>query len=493
MGCALKKILCILLSISLFACTSKSKNNNKNTNSKVSIEQNVVSQVKNGYFSSINQKLGRKTPDESQRLLNNVQKKEQEANQDQGFFAVANSFMASMTAKDTISKSNEDLNKKADISPYVKKVATFKTGFKVNTFSIYYGNYTLLLQIPKNINFSSKSNKELMDIARNKIVNSSDENKYLGIQNYSTIESKYLSPNINIDTDLTNLLATLDLNDKLNDINEKISDYKKQIETLKNKEAKGISVTVKDKNKKTVASSDKKTNISSDLVLTDDKKQIEQEHLADLIKIDKLKKDIEKLDKDKVALNIYITNQKRENDKQKEYVHNYNLVDSYFNENLQMDYTRRNLKDIYLSDPHIELLKNFTSNLNPDKKYIAIINILGTTLPKWFDDNMRIERTIYTQYVYDYFLKNFKNIRVEKRYVDTVPQDQIFIILSSYDGDIPENVYNADKGNILEWLTNYQKLEKEQQDEANLRRQELDNELVFPTEEEPTDNSNINN
>ncbi|MDR2008235.1 MAG: hypothetical protein LBQ34_04610 [Alphaproteobacteria bacterium] len=135
--------------------------------------------------------------------------------------------------------------------------------------------------------------------------------------------------------------------------------------------------------------------------------------------------------------------------------------------------------DLYSS--HKELLRSFVSRVPKDQDAIIIMYVNGSNLKTMFDREMKLEKTIYAQAVTDFLYRNKRRLIIERRYVDDIPENEIFMIISRFEGNIPVNVFNASKGNILQWLARYKELERQNVLAANNSRTDLENSLNSTT------------
>ncbi|MFL1781041.1 hypothetical protein ABSA28_00757 [Candidatus Hepatincolaceae symbiont of Richtersius coronifer] len=134
-------------------------------------------------------------------------------------------------------------------------------------------------------------------------------------------------------------------------------------------------------------------------------------------------------------------------------------------------YKNERATKIKLNDHHLNLLNQFLAKSEVNKQTLIVMYVNRSPLKRWSDDQMKIERVIYSQYVIDYFYLNKPNVRIEKRYMEDIPEDEIFLSIFNYEGEIPANIYNAEKTSSLDWLTKYRALEEQRlADEATRKR-----------------------
>ncbi len=128
-----------------------------------------------------------------------------------------------------------------------------------------------------------------------------------------------------------------------------------------------------------------------------------------------------------------------------------------------------------LTDTHKALIKELLSKMTPGNKYVVIMYVNGTNLKSWGKAKKTIEKTVYSQYVSTFVYLNTQNVRLEKRYITNIPEDEIFLTVAKYNGDVGSNVYTADKGSVIKWLETYKILEINRAEESKRRKKELDN------------------
>lgn len=143
----------------------------------------------------------------------------------------------------------------------------------------------------------------------------------------------------------------------------------------------------------------------------------------------------------------------------------------------------REIRDSKLYEYHKALLSQLVDKVPDDKQSIVLIYVRGNDLYSGVTDSLKLERSIYTQYVIDYLLKTKQKIKIEKRYVSYIPEDEIFMLIAEYQGNIKPNLYNSDDGDIIQWLARYKNLEKQR---LKLAKQ---NKKDFETFLSNTDNS----
>lgn len=173
-------------------------------------------------------------------------------------------------------------------------------------------------------------------------------------------------------------------------------------------------------------------------------------------------------DNDSQVTAIAVAN-KENLDKQKE------LVSKYFEENTDNIHYYNAHRELPFTEEHQDLLKDFLQNASDtNQKYIILMYVNGSSIRNWSGSKNNIDITMYSQYIATYVEQNTKNIRLEKRYIEDVPEDEIVMIMTKYEGDIPTTIYNAPKGNTLRWLEQYRELEAKRAEEEKIRRRELD-------------------
>ncbi len=121
-----------------------------------------------------------------------------------------------------------------------------------------------------------------------------------------------------------------------------------------------------------------------------------------------------------------------------------------------------------------DLLKSFLKKVPKNKDALVLMYLSGSNLKTYSAKEMIFERTVFAQYITSYLYRNKKKLRIERRYVDNLPEDEILLIISHYEGNLPINVYNASKGNIIQWLSKYKDLEKKNIAEANKSKSNLE-------------------
>ena len=107
-------------------------------------------------------------------------------------------------------------------------------------------------------------------------------------------------------------------------------------------------------------------------------------------------------------------------------------------------------------------------------KYVVIMYVNGTNLKSWGKAKKIMEKTVYSQYVSTFIYLNTQNVRLEKRYITNIPEDEIFLTIAKYNGDVGNNVYNSEKGSVIKWLETYKILEIKRVEESKRRKKELD-------------------
>ncbi|MDR0484025.1 MAG: hypothetical protein LBH40_01935, partial [Alphaproteobacteria bacterium] len=123
---------------------------------------------------------------------------------------------------------------------------------------------------------------------------------------------------------------------------------------------------------------------------------------------------------------------------------------------------------------HQTLLRDFVNRVPRDQDAIVLMYTNGSTLKNLTEREMQLEKTIYAQYVTNFLYRNKKRLIIERRYVDEIPENEIFLIISRFEGNIPPNIYNSSKGNILQWLARYKELERQNIINANNARNSLE-------------------
>ncbi|MCL2566679.1 MAG: hypothetical protein FWE18_01105 [Alphaproteobacteria bacterium] len=137
--------------------------------------------------------------------------------------------------------------------------------------------------------------------------------------------------------------------------------------------------------------------------------------------------------------------------------------------------------NVALYETHKALLKSFVQKVPKDQDAIILMYVNGSNLKTHFDREMQLEKTIYSQFVTDFLYRNKRKLIIEKRYIDDIPEDEIFLVISRFEGNTPPNVYNSSKGNILQWLARYKELERQNVQSANSARADLENSLNSTT------------
>ena len=134
-------------------------------------------------------------------------------------------------------------------------------------------------------------------------------------------------------------------------------------------------------------------------------------------------------------------------------------------------------KLVKLTQEHTKLLDTLLASAKKNDSSIVFIYLNGTKVSQWNDSNLKIEKTIYSQYIIDYIYNNLKNVVVEKKYMEGIPADEIFILVYKYEGGIPLNYFNSKKFKSTEWLVKYRELEDKRLEEENKRASEIEKSL----------------
>lgn len=145
------------------------------------------------------------------------------------------------------------------------------------------------------------------------------------------------------------------------------------------------------------------------------------------------------------------------------------------------NYRDRNYSKTQLYNSHKTLLKSFVQRIPREKDAVIIMYMSGSSLKTYSDKEMQLEKTIYAQFVTDFLYRNKRKLTIERRYLDDIPENEIFMIISKYEGKSSPNIYNAPKGNIVQWLARYKELERQQIADANTSRANLEQTLNSTT------------
>ncbi len=162
------------------------------------------------------------------------------------------------------------------------------------------------------------------------------------------------------------------------------------------------------------------------------------------------------------------------------YIDEKNNPDYYLNLD-RSSYRERSYEKAELYESHKKLLRSFVKRVPREQDAIIIMYVNGSNLKNYSNREMQLEKMVYAQFVTNFLYRNKRKLIIEKRYVEEIPENEIFMIISKYEGNVPQNIYNVSKGNILQWLFKYKELEKEQVKGANSSRSNLENTLKSTT------------
>ncbi|XWO13698.1 hypothetical protein HPDP_00397 [Candidatus Hepatincola sp. Pdp] len=172
--------------------------------------------------------------------------------------------------------------------------------------------------------------------------------------------------------------------------------------------------------------------------------------------------DISKTEDEKAFLIHTITPEELEKDPEK------------YIENLQVKYQRKSYVNVKLSQEHKAILQNLLSKTDKNSNKLALMFVNGYKLKNYEQQTISVEKTVYAQYITDYLYNLDSKIRVEKRYVTDMPEDEIFIIIVGFDGRVPYNIYNSPKLDSIQWLSRYVDYEYKKNQEIRKGKAELE-------------------
>ncbi|UQY80311.1 hypothetical protein HAV_00502 [Candidatus Hepatincola sp. Av] len=172
--------------------------------------------------------------------------------------------------------------------------------------------------------------------------------------------------------------------------------------------------------------------------------------------------DISKTEDEKAFLIHTITPEELEKDPEK------------YIENLQVKYQRKSYVNVKLSQEHKTILQNLLSKTDKNSNKLALMFVNGYKLKNYEQQTISVEKTVYAQYITDYLYNLDSKIRVEKRYVTDMPEDEIFIIIVGFDGRVPYNIYNSPKLDSIQWLSRYVDYEYKKNQEIRKGNAELE-------------------
>lgn len=143
-------------------------------------------------------------------------------------------------------------------------------------------------------------------------------------------------------------------------------------------------------------------------------------------------------------------------------------------ENLQVKYQRKSYVNVKLSQDHKTILQKLLSKTDKNSNKLALMFVNGYKLKTYEQQTISVEKTVYAQYITDYLYNLDSKIRVEKRYVTDMPDDEIFIIIVGFEGRVPYNVYNAPKLDSIQWLSRYVDYEYKKNQETRKENADLE-------------------
>lgn len=149
----------------------------------------------------------------------------------------------------------------------------------------------------------------------------------------------------------------------------------------------------------------------------------------------------------------------------------------YYLELDRNNYKERPYMTAELYESHKTLLRSFVKKIPKDQDAIIIMYLNGSNIKDYSDGQMKLEKMVYAQFVTNFLYRNKKKLVIERRYMENIPENEIFMVISRYEGSITPNIYNSSKGNILQWLARYKELEREQIMSMNKSRLDLENSL----------------
>ncbi len=156
-----------------------------------------------------------------------------------------------------------------------------------------------------------------------------------------------------------------------------------------------------------------------------------------------------------------------------------NVADKYL---ITRKTDKKDIKDIFLIQEHKTLLDSFINTTKGSNKVLILMYSRSTPVKNYHKDIFKVNRAKYQQAVLIYLYSKLKNVRIEQRFLDNLPDDEIFLTAFNYEGSFSNNVYSVPKASGLDWLQAFLNYQAELLGVSNINKTELEKSLLKTSE-----------
>jgi hypothetical protein len=139
---------------------------------------------------------------------------------------------------------------------------------------------------------------------------------------------------------------------------------------------------------------------------------------------------------------------------------------------------KKDVRDVFLTQDHKNLLDSFINTTKGSNKVLILMYARAINFKSSTKDDFMINRIKYQQSVLTYLYTKLKNVRIEQRFLEDLPDDEIFLTAFNYEGSFANNVYSVPKASGLEWLQALLNYQLELVGAANKNKIELEETLL---------------